>query len=297
MCTIDELRKVWAKSEELGFDWISVWDHFYPAPDPLDGDCFEAIACHAALATITAKPRLGCLVYSAAYRNPSVLANACATIDHLSGGRLEMGIGAGWHKWEYEAYGIAFESPAVRLRRMAEAVEIIRSLWTQETTDYSGEFWTLKEARCNPHPMQSPPRIWIGASGEKMGLKLAGKLGDGWNLSYESAESFARKLDIVRSHADDPDRLAVAVNVGFIQADKGSLAEAIKLRFGSDAEIATPGIMSGSVESLRDRVGQYVEAGAQWVILGLRAPFELDALESFALEVVPSFASQTAPPT
>jgi alkanesulfonate monooxygenase SsuD/methylene tetrahydromethanopterin reductase-like flavin-dependent oxidoreductase (luciferase family) len=288
-CAIGELRQVWESSEQLGFDWLSVWDHFYPAPYPLDGDCFEAVACHAALAVATKRPRLGCLVYSAGYRNPAVLANSCATIDHLSGGRLEMGIGGGWHKWEYQAYGIPFEAPVVRLRRLAEAVQIIRMLWTQETTDFDGEFWTMSEARCNPHPLQQPPRIWIGATGEQVGLKVAGRLGDGWNLAFESAESFARKRDIVRSHAPDPDRIVTAANVGLVTSDHGSVEDAIKLRFGSDAEIATPGIMSGSTEALTDQVGRYVEAGADWMILALRAPFELGALESFATNVVPHF--------
>ncbi|MGH9208092.1 MAG: LLM class flavin-dependent oxidoreductase, partial [Acidimicrobiales bacterium] len=161
MCTMPELQAVWAHAEELEFEWISVWDHFYPAPTPLEGDNFEAVACHAALAALTSRPRVGCLVYSAGYRHPAVLANAGVTVDHLSGGRLEMGIGAGWHAWEYDAYGMPFEAPAVRLRRMAEAVEIVRLLWTQEVTDYEGEFWTLREARCNPKPVQASPRIWV----------------------------------------------------------------------------------------------------------------------------------------
>src|SRR5947207_8827267 len=109
MCTMQELRDTWVAAERLGFDWISVWDHFYPAPAPLDGDCFEAVACHAALATVTERARVGCLVYSAGYRHPAVLANAAVTIDHISNGRLELGIGAGWHMWEYNGYGIPFE--------------------------------------------------------------------------------------------------------------------------------------------------------------------------------------------
>ena len=289
MCTMGELREVWATAESTGFDWVSVWDHFYPAPSPLDGDCFEAVACHAALAALTERVRVGSLVYSAGYRHPAVLANAATTIDHLSNGRLEFGIGAGWHQWEYDAYGLAFESPAIRLRRMAEAVEVIRLLWTQETTNYEGEFFTLTEARCNPKPLQTPPRIWIGASGEQLGLKLAGRLGGGWNTPFVSPEDFARKHEIVLAHAPHPDRLEVGVNLTFVDAPPGGVVDALKQRFGPVGEMMVDTALAGDAATLGARVQEYVDAGAGWVILALRAPFELDALTRFATDVMPSF--------
>ena len=289
MCTMDELRDVWRAAEDLGFDWVSVWDHFYPAPAPPEGDCFEAVACHAALAAVTTRPRVGCLVYSAGYRHPAVLANAGATIDHLSGGRFEMGLGAGWHQGEYDAYGIPFESPGTRLRRMKESIEVVRLLWTQETTDYDGEFFTLRNARCNPKPLQSPPRIWVGASGEKTALGLAGRYGDAWNVPFASPEDFARKRDIVLASAPNPDGFEVGVNLGLVVADESTIDDAIAKRFGPLGAMVKPGILAGSVEQITDRVGQYVEAGAGWVIAALRAPFELDALATFAEEVAPRF--------
>jgi alkanesulfonate monooxygenase SsuD/methylene tetrahydromethanopterin reductase-like flavin-dependent oxidoreductase (luciferase family) len=289
MCTMSELRGAWEVAEESGFEWLSVWDHFYPAPSPLDGDCFEAVACHAALAATTLRVRVGCLVYSAGYRHPAVLANAGATIDHLSDGRLEMGIGAGWHQREYEAYGIPFEPPAQRLRRMAETIEVVRLLWTQETTDYDGEFFHLKEARCNPKPIQRPPRIWVGALGERRALALAGQLGDGWNAAFVSPEEFARKLAIVKEAALDPVRLVTGVNLGFLPVPDDEVDDALQQRFGPGAEAMRSGMLIGSSEAMADRVGQYVAAGAQWVILALRAPFDLDALATFATDVVPEF--------
>jgi alkanesulfonate monooxygenase SsuD/methylene tetrahydromethanopterin reductase-like flavin-dependent oxidoreductase (luciferase family) len=289
MCTMPELRQAWEVAEESGFEWLSVWDHFYPAPAPIDGDCFEAVACHAALATSTLRVRVGCLVYSAGYRHPAVLANAGATIDHLSDGRLEMGIGAGWNKPEYDAYGLPFEPPAQRLRRMAETIEIVRLLWTQDTTDYDGEFFHLKEARCNPKPIQRPPRIWVGTLGERRGLALAGRLGDGWNAAFVSPEEYAHKLEIVKDNALDPARLVTGVNLGFLPVPEVEVDDALRLRFGPGAEALRSGMLVGSMESMADRVGQYVAAGAQWVILALRAPFDLDALAAFASEVVPEF--------
>src|SRR5215210_6626480 len=112
--TVEELRSLWARIEDLGFDWISIWDHFYAA-DATGSNCLEAVASHAALACATERVRCGSLVYCAGYRHPAVLANALATIDHLSGGRADFGIGAGWAVDEYSAYGIPFPSAGERL--------------------------------------------------------------------------------------------------------------------------------------------------------------------------------------
>jgi alkanesulfonate monooxygenase SsuD/methylene tetrahydromethanopterin reductase-like flavin-dependent oxidoreductase (luciferase family) len=288
MCTMAEMQEVWRVAEHVGFDWISVWDHFYPAPTPADGDCFEAVACHAALACRTHSVRVACLVYSAGYRHPAVLANAGVTIDHLSGGRLEMGLGAGWHQPEYDAYGIPFEAPGVRLRRMAEAIEVVRALWTQDTVDYDGEFFTLREARCNPKPVQSPPRIWVGASQPKA-LALAGRLGDGWNAPFLPPELWRQGYDQVRAAAPDPDGLAVSANVGLLMVDDDQVDAELAKRFGQAGPFMRPGYLVGSPAQIVDRVGEYVAAGAQRVILALRAPFDLAAVERFAAEVIPAF--------
>jgi alkanesulfonate monooxygenase SsuD/methylene tetrahydromethanopterin reductase-like flavin-dependent oxidoreductase (luciferase family) len=291
MCTMSELRQAWEVAEESGFEWLSAWDHFYPAPGPLDGDCFEAVACHAALAATTQRVRVGCLVYSAGYRHPAVLAKAGATIDHLSDGRLEMGIGAGWHQPESDAFGIPFEPPGTRLRRMAETIEVVRLLWTQELTDYDGEFFHLKQARCDPKPIQQPPRIWVGALGERRALALAGQLGDGWNAPFVAPDVYARKLEIVKEASSDPGRLVTGVNLGFLPVPDNEVDDALRERFGPAGEVLRGGMLVGSPQAMADRVGQYTAAGAQWVILALRAPFDLDALATFAAEVVPAFGS------
>lgn len=108
-CSLDELRRLWRFIDQAGFDWLSIWDHFYEAP-PIDGNgpCFEAVSALTLLATETSRVRVGCLVFCVSYRHPAVLAKALATIDHISSGRLEAGLGAGWHEQEYREYGIAF---------------------------------------------------------------------------------------------------------------------------------------------------------------------------------------------
>lgn len=285
-CTIPELTALWKRSEELGFDWISIWDHFYPAQVAPEGDCFEAVACHAALAVSTSRVRVGSLVYCAGYRHPAVIANAAVTIDHLSNGRLELGLGAGWHDAEFNGYALPFEPPAVRLRRLAEAIEVVRLLFTEKVADYHGEFFNLNGAFCNPKPVQASPRIWVGASGDKVALPLVGRLADGWNVAYVSPEAFGRKLGIVREHAPAPERIVTGVNVGLVFADRDAEAE-LRRRYGAAWEYIKEGTLYGSVAEVVDKVGRYQQAGADWINLGLRAPFDFAALERFAADVIP----------
>jgi probable F420-dependent oxidoreductase len=288
-CSMAELRGAWAKVEQLGFDWISGQDHFYSLRAP-GTPSFEALATHTALAALTSLPRVGCLVYSAGYRHPAVMAKALTTIDHLSGGRLELGIGAGWLRAEYEDYGIAFEPIAARLRRLREAVEVIRSLWTQETTDYDGEFYTLHNARSDPKPVQSPPRIWIGAGGP-LALKVAADVGDGWNANFLSPEEFNERADQLREMTDGARQLVMGASTVLVVADDKTLDDVMRFRYGEKADQVRPSVLAGSVEQITERVGRYVEAGADWIILALRPPFEFEELETFANEVVPHFRS------
>lgn len=287
-----ELRKLWQTAEELGFDWISVWDHFYSNPGGLDGPCFEAVACQAALAATTSRARIGSLVYSAGYRHPAVLAKSAVTIDHLSNGRLELGVGAGWHKAEYEGYGIPFEPPSVRLRRLAEYVEIVRALWTSDVVNYEGEFYTLTDAYCAPKPLQEKPRIWIGATGDRA-LRLAGRLGDAWNTSAVSPEEFTRRLDIVRGAARDPDRLVTGVNLMYLDATPANVDEEIRRRCMTPnaPQLKDYLLLAHDLDAVGERVGAYAKAGVDYVVLTQRAPFDYEALARFAQEVMPSFRS------
>jgi alkanesulfonate monooxygenase SsuD/methylene tetrahydromethanopterin reductase-like flavin-dependent oxidoreductase (luciferase family) len=289
-CTMAELRTAWARVEQLGFEWISGQDHFYTLRDPTAGT-FEGLTTHAALATLTTTPRVGCLVYAAGYRHPAVLANALVTIDHLSDGRLEAGIGAGWLQAEYDDYGLPFEPPGARLRRMREAIEVIRSLWTADTTDYDGEFYQLRGARCDPPPIQTPPRIWVGAKGPRA-LRVAAAVGDGWNANFIPADEFARGVEVVKEHAPDPARFQVAASVPLVFTSAGNVDEVIRSRYGAAADQVRAAALAGSTDQIAEGVGAFAAAGADWLVLALRPPFEYDALERFAATVVPQFRDQ-----
>ena len=149
--SMDEMRRLWRWADTAGFDWVDVWDHFYEAPyEDGNGSCFEATTCMAAIACETTNVRIGVLVLGMNYRHPAVLANALTTIDHLSGGRLEIGLGAGWHAQEYAAYGIPFPPIGQRMDILEEGVQVVRLLTTQDRANFSGKYFSLSERRLQP---------------------------------------------------------------------------------------------------------------------------------------------------
>lgn len=286
-CSVTDLVRTWRHAEDLGFDWVSIWDHLHPAVHPLQAGSLDSIACHTALAMSTHRVRVGALVYSVGFRHPALLAKTAATIDLLSSGRMELGLGAGWFREEHEAFGFAFDPPAVRLRRLREAVEVIRMMWGNEVVDFTGEFYSLAGASCGARPVQASPRIWVGATGDRLGLAVAAEVNDGWNCSSVTPEEFARKRSIVLEAASNPEAMTMAVNVGFPLAKTGTepADQQSLIMQGSGPDCP----MSGSAEEMTDQVGRYVEAGADMVVLRLVAPFELHRLERFARDVVPRF--------
>jgi F420-dependent oxidoreductase-like protein len=280
--TANELRDVWRQVEELGFGWISVWDHFYGATgQPDDAACLEAIAMHAALACTTTKVQCGSLVYSIGYRHPAVLAKAITAIDLLSDGRAHMGIGAGWAKVEYDAFGIDFPSVGTRMDQLEEGIQCLRGLLHDEITTFEGRYFQLHEARNEPRPLQRKLPIWVGGGGEKRTLRIAARYADGRNVPFVGPEQFAHKCRVLDQHCAEAGRDSAevrrAVNVG-LAYDEDSLRQ----QFGALAEYVRPGVLSGTDGEIIDRLGQYVDAGAQQVNIALRAPFQMEPLQRFA---------------
>jgi F420-dependent oxidoreductase-like protein len=300
-CTLDDLRRVWHLADRSGFHWVSIWDHFYPAmisPGDAAGTCFEAVSVMTALAAETRRVRVGSLVYCMAYRHPAVLANAMVTVDHVSGGRMELGLGAGWSQLEFDAYGIPFLPIKDRLDQLEEGVQIIRSLLTQPVTSFAGKHYRLTEARCDPKPLQPRPRIWIGGMGEKRLLRLVAQHADGWNVPFIGPELYAQKNRVLTEWCEKekrrPQDVIRTVNLGL--AIGGNAAEAQRKRaaltqqFGAAASFLEPGMLVGTPQEVIDRIGLYVQAGAQWIIVALRAPFDMEGLRVFIDAVMPAFA-------
>lgn len=184
------LERFWRTADELGFPAVWNYDHFYGLVDSTT-PTLEGWTSLAAMAVVVRHARVGCLVTGVTYRNPAVLAKMAVTVDHISGGRLDFGIGAGWHEDEHRGYGIAFPPPGQRVAMVDEALTVIRRLWTEEAVDFAGRFFTLHEARCDPKPVQRPhPPIVVGAFQPKM-FELAARHADEWNMPSTDPQEWA----------------------------------------------------------------------------------------------------------
>jgi alkanesulfonate monooxygenase SsuD/methylene tetrahydromethanopterin reductase-like flavin-dependent oxidoreductase (luciferase family) len=282
--TVAELRDLWVAAEDLAFDAVSVWDHLYSS-DLSSYECHEAVALHAALACTTTRVRCGCLVYCAGYRHPGVLAKAVTTIDHLSGGRAEIGLGAGWAQAEYADFGFPFPPAGERLDLLAETAAAVRGLLRDPETSLAGEHVHLTGARNEPRPVQAALPIWIGGAGERRTARIVAEHADGWNLPFLPPEALAGKRAALARHcADvgrDPAEVRLGINVVVCDSDASLAAQ-----FGPRADVVLPGAIVGtSVDATTEALGRYVAAGADTINVALRAPWDPDAIERAAAAV------------
>ena len=226
--TIEDLRACWRIAEEGGFDHVWDFDHLASiGPLGPDRPIFEGWALQAAMAEATKRVRIGCLVTGNTYRNPALLAKLAVTVDHLSGGRLEFGIGAAWAEIEHSMYGI--EGLDHRVGRLSESLQIIKSLFTEERTNFEGRYYRMKDAIANPKPVQKPhPPIWIGAQGETT-LRLTARHADVWNISGGDAKFVAeviKKFDQTCTEVGrNPAEVRRSLQYGWESEDRGDLIE------------------------------------------------------------------------
>ncbi len=292
------MRRLWRFADDRGFDWFSVSDHFQETPPQGgEGDCFEAVSTMAALAVETSRVRVGCLVFCVGYRHPGVLAKAVTTIDHLSGGRADCGLGAGWDETEFTAYGIPFPPIKVREDQLEEYAEALRLLLDRPRADFSGAHYRLVNAPNNPKPLQAHLPLWIGGSGERRTLRTAARFADGWNAPYLAPAEWKRKSGVLDDwcvkFGRDPASIARTINVGFYMgADTPGAARAeerYQRHWGNDRRGFT-GFLRGTAGQAAEVVAAYRDAGAHRVNIALReGPYDWDALDAFASEVIPQF--------
>ncbi|HEV2033319.1 MAG TPA: TIGR03560 family F420-dependent LLM class oxidoreductase [Candidatus Dormibacteraeota bacterium] len=259
--TIDALRTVWRIADQAGFDHVWDFDHLAAIGDGgPDRPIYEGWTLQAAMAEATKRVRIGCLVTGNTYRHPVLLAKAAVTVDHLSGGRLEFGIGAAWAEIEHSMYGI--EGLDHRVGRLSESLQIIKSLWTEERTNFEGRYYHLNDAIANPKPVQKPyPPIWIGASGETT-LKLVARHADVWNAAGggdvdKMKELIAKLEDACGAVGRDVSEIRRSLQFNWDGADRGSLLEesARYLELGFTEQViylrgADAGTLAGKVADL-----------------------------------------------
>jgi F420-dependent oxidoreductase-like protein len=277
-------------AESIGWDGVWVADHFMGNPPvfPVETPTLEAGSLVAALAAGVDRVRLGTLVYGNTYRHPAVLANMAATVDHVSGGRLVLGIGAGWQENEHAAYGIDLPPVRQRIDRFEEAIQILRGLLRDPTTTFAGAHYQVTDAVCEPKPVQDPLPILVGAGGDRM-LGIVARFADEWNtwgLPDHIAERSALLDQQCEKVGRDPDTISrSAQGLLFFTADD---AEAERL-----VDAVPRPVLAGTPERLRDVVAAYAEAGLDELIvpdytLG-SGQQKLDAFDRFLNEVAPAF--------
>lgn len=226
--TIEALRAVWRVADESGFDHIWDFDHLASIGDGgPDRPIYESWALQAAMAEATKRVRIGCLVTGNTYRNPALLAKSAVTVDHLSGGRLEFGIGAAWAEIEHQMYG--FEGLDHRVGRLSESLRIIKSLFTEERTNFEGRYYHFTDAIANPKPIQKPhPPFWIGASGPST-LRLVARHADVWNIAGGDPARVKELTSILEDACGEvgrnPSEIRRSLQFGWDGVDRGQLLD------------------------------------------------------------------------
>jgi F420-dependent oxidoreductase-like protein len=258
-----DMLAVWQAADELAF-FESGWtfDHFYPIFSDPTGPCLEGWVTLTALAQATTRLRVGVLVTGNVYRHPAVLANMAASLDVISGGRLELGIGAGWNQEECDAYGIELPPLKERFDRFDEALNVIVSLLTNETTTYEGQHYQLRDARCNPRGVQQPHvPICIGGGGEKRTLRAVAKHAQHWNVPGGTTDEFRQKREVLHRHCAE------------IGRDPSEIMTSTHLRMGSDGT---------DMQALVAQAEAFAEAGLDVGIIYLPAPHTPEVLAPIA---------------
>ena len=294
---VESLRRVALEAEHCNFDSFWVMDHFHQIANvgEVHEPMFEGWTTLGVMAGLTSKIRLGTMVTGIIYRYPSILAKIGATLDVLSKGRLYMGIGAAWNVEESDAYGIHFPSTGERFRRLEEAIQIIRKMWTEDRASFKGDFYQIKNAYCNPKPIQKPyPPILIGGSGERKTLRLVAKYANACNV-FGSPETVKRKFSILREHCKAVGRNydeIVKTKLGAVVIDKDSdtVRRRVSEAFGKwPDEMRSEFVIAGNPDEVRRKIMEFRDVGVDYLIVSFEPKRELESLRLFGEEVSGKF--------
>lgn len=291
--TVEELRALWKYLDAQRVDWISLWDHLYEAP-PAGGTQphFEAFSMLGALAVDTSHARLGCLVFCSQYRNIGVLMKGAISVDHLSGGRFELGMGSGWHDQEALAFGIDFPSQGERFKVLEGQMQAVNKWRAGERVTQSSPNVELKDASMIPGPMGKMP-LWIGGLGPKQTLRMAGAYADGWNAAYASPSQYKELNGILDDWCEKAGRAPSAVersinlSFGLNTEDISSVKSQLQTQWGAASERIISGSLLGRAEDAMEQIAPFVEAGAQLVNIAIRPPWPQELVAEYIETIVP----------
>lgn len=306
-----DMVQVSQTAESYGFDSVWLCDHFLTlSPDDyvkdagITGDSDEGSASGrpksmpllegwtalTALACDTSRLRLGTSVLCNSYRYPSVLAKMAATLDVISEGRLDLGLGAGWFQREFEAYGIPFPRVGDRVSALGESLEVIKSVWTEDNPTYNGRFYSLDGAVCDPKPLQTPhPPLWVGGEGDRV-QRIAARSAQGLNIRWWSPEKVRARKDFLAQACEsvdrDPSTLRLSLTALLAPTESPEHEAKIRAEFSS---IPESGLIVGSPEKCIERIAEYLESGIDHFLFTIPHVATSDYIDSVGQNILPTF--------
>lgn len=268
-------RDITIEAEKNGFDSAYAYDHFIPHYRyPKTGNFFECFTLLSALSTALKRMKIGQIVTCNSYRNPALLAKMVATLDVITNGRAELGIGAGWFEEEYLANGYQFSSDVVRIMQLEESIQIIKKLWTQKIANFQGKHYSVNDAVSYPKPIQKPhPTVMVGGSGEKYLLKVAAKYADRYNLYFGSPEEMKRKINIIKEYNSQNRKIENSIVLPCLIVQEHEQLKKIVKKVGKQTmtvaefkKSISSGLTVGSVDEVAEGISQYVSIGVNHFI-------------------------------
>ena len=293
--TWGEYRAALQAVEELDFDTAWTFDHLFPYSGPDDNACFETLTTLGAMAVLTTRIRIGVLVNGVLYRDPATLAKSAALVDHISGGRLEFSLGAAWAEREFLAYGLPYADLQERYARLDEALQIVKSLWTEHRTTFAGRYYQTDDAPCEPKPLQLPhPPIMVGGSGLGL-LRIAAKHTTSWNVQGAPAEC-AKRAALLRGFCEEAGRDFAELELSWLgqiglartHADAEASASRAAASHGEDLESRRDYWVIGTPDEVVDQLRRYADAGISHWVAAVGHPFDITTLRLLRHEVLPA---------
>jgi F420-dependent oxidoreductase-like protein len=286
--------------EAAGYESLWLFDHFHTTPAKSLEPTYECFTLLTALAGVTERIRLGQMCTCNSYRPPSMLAKITASLDVISGGRLDLAIGAGWYREEYLAYGYEYPSDGTRLAQLREAVEIITRMWTEDEVHFEGTHYSIQGAINRPRPLQQPhPPLWIAGGGEKVTLRLVAEKASYANFAV-TPEDFRHKCEVLDRHCEDIGRDPAEITRSvYVQCVVGETEEAVQqaaVRAAGQSGVTTDQWLgarfnaAGTADQVIDKIQAFRDAGAEYGIVYFPDAAWGDSIERFAADVMPAFA-------